>query len=250
MGFYIRNRPSSIDFGGPVPGGIKWLLIANTAVFVPYYLQIPLLDELLNLGALNTSWVIRGAIWQPFTYLFLHGGIWHILMNMLMLWMFGADLERDWGRRRFMNYYFVCGVGAGLCVVAADLLTGGPFRPTIGASGAIFGVLVAFGLLYPHRTVLFMFIFPIPAWVFVAILGGWNLLDAIAASRSGMSSGVSYVAHLGGLAIGFIYLRYKPSFLTIDWAASYRQWQLRRAKRKFEVYMKKKDRSDGGGWVN
>ena len=65
-----------------------------------------------------------------------------------------------------------------------------------------------------------------------------------------MSSGVSYVAHLSGLAIGYIYLRYKPSFLTIDWAASYRQWQLRRAKRKFEVYMKKKDRSDGGGWVN
>ena len=235
-----------------VPGNVYTTAesIANTVVFVPYYLRIPLLDELLNLGALNAGWVIRGAIWQPFTYLFLHGGIWHILMNMLMLWMFGSDLERDWGRRRFLNYYFVCGVGAGICVVAADLLKGSPYLPTIGASGAIFGVLLAFGLLCPNRTVLFMFIFPIPACVFVAILGGWNLLDAIAASRSGMSSGVSYVAHLSGLAIGYIYLRYKPSFLTIDWAASYRQWQLRRAKRKFEVYMKKKDRSDGGGWVN
>ena len=106
--------------------------------------------------SLIPDWVVRGALWQPFTYLFLHSpsGFGHILVNMLMLWMFGSDLERDWGKRRFFHFYFVCGVGAGLLDVTARFAIGeNTAGATIGASGAIYGVLLAFGLLYPNRTI-------------------------------------------------------------------------------------------------
>ena len=123
--------------------------------------------------------------------------------------------------------------------------------PTIGNSGAVYGILLAFGMLYPDRTVLFALIFPMKAWVFVAILGGIQFLSV---AKAGSASNVSYIAHLGGMVFAWIYLRRRPQFLDIDWQASYRQWKLRRAQKKFEVYMKKRDRDDGsggpGGWVN
>src|SRR5207244_9281421 len=111
---------------------------------------------------------------QLFTYMFLHdpGGFGHILFNMLALWMFGADLERHWGTRKFLKFYFLCGIGAGLCVVVGNYLFGNPLTRTIGASGAIYGLLMAFGVLWPDRTVLFSFLFPIKAKYFVMIIGG------------------------------------------------------------------------------
>jgi membrane associated rhomboid family serine protease len=257
MAYYSRYGPGTSDggfsFGGLVPRGIKWLLIANTAIWLAYFLATHLrlfsvLRPLFHAGSLIPDWVIRGALWQPFTYLFLHDpfGFGHILFNMLMLWMFGSDLERDWGRARFMNYYFVCGIGAGLCDVAARLLFGGnTATPTIGASGAIYGVLLAFGLLYPNRTILFALFIPIPARVFVMILGAIAFLSSITAT----GDTVAHVAHLGGMVIGYFYLRRRPSALNIDWADTYRRWQRRRAQRKFEVYLKKKDRPGGGPWV-
>ncbi len=256
MAYYTRYGPRPSDgfgFGGLVPRGIKWLLISNTVLWLVYFLALRLgLGSTLWLFralSLIPDWVTHGALWQPFTYLFLHdpGGFSHILFNMLMLWMFGSDLERDWGRRRFLNYYFTCGVGAGLCDVAARMLFGGnSSTATIGASGAIYGVLLAFGLLYPHRTILFALVFPIPARVFVLILGAIAFLSTIAGTRDT----VAHVAHLGGMVIGYFYLRHRPAFLDIDWTDSFRRWQRRRAQRKFEVYMKKRDRPGGGGWVN
>jgi membrane associated rhomboid family serine protease len=244
--------PVGYSFGGLVPPGVKWLLIANSILFVVYFLAqaleiVPLL-MLFQVLSLIPDWVVRGAFWQPVTYLFLHSPIsfFHVLFNMLTLWMFGSDLERDWGTRRFLNYYFFCGIGAGLCDVAARVLLGDGQTPTIGASGAIYGLLLAFGLLYPHRTVYFGMIFPIPARIFVLILGVIAFLSAI----GGRGSNVAHVAHLGGMVFGYFYLRYKPDFLDIDWLASYRRWRLRRAQRKFEVYMRKRDRPGGGGWVN
>lgn len=255
MAYYSRQGPTGpvgYSFGGMVPKGVKWLLIINGILFVVYFLSqaLQIVPFLFIFQALSLipDWVVRGALWQPFTYLFLHSpfSFFHVLFNMLTLWMFGSDLERDWGTRRFLNYYFFCGVGAGLCDVVARLAIGDGRIPTIGASGAIYGVLLAFGLLYPHRTVYFGLIFPIPARIFVLILGGIAFLSAI----GGQGSNVAHVAHLGGMLFGYFYLRYKPDFLDIDWMASYRRWQLRRAQRKFEVYMRKRDRSGGGGWVN
>ena len=255
MGSYPRG-PSISFGGGRLPPGVKWLLIANTAAFVIYFLSMQLritpLMALFHALSLIPSWVIKGAIiWQPITYLFLHSpyGFGHILFNMLALWMFGSDLERDWGTRRFLNYYFFCGIGAGLCDVSARFLLGSSRDlaiPTIGASGAIYGLLMAFGLLYPNRTVLVGLLFPIPARIFVLILGGIAFLSTFGAA----GSGISHMAHLGGMAFGFYYLRFRPTFFDIDWPASLKQWQRRRAKRRFEVYMRKNERRDPDDWVN
>ncbi len=254
MSYYSRGtiRAGGYGFSGDfVTPGIKMLLIVNGILFVIYFLaralQIVPLLLLFQALSLIPDWVIRGAIWQPVTYLFLHSpyGFFHILFNMLALWMFGCDLERDWGTRRFLNFYFFCGVGAGLCDVTARLFLGDGQVPTIGASGAIYGVLMAYGLLYPHRKIYMWFLLPIPARVFVLIMGAIAFLSAI-----GGGSNVAQFAHLGGMLFGYFYLRYKPEVLDIDWLASYRRWRLRRAQRKFEVYMRKRDRPGGGGWVN
>jgi membrane associated rhomboid family serine protease len=255
MAYYSRGPtgPAGYGFSGEiVPRGIRMLLIANGILFVVYFLAraleiVPLL-MLFQALSLIPDWVIRGALWQPITYLFLHSpyGFFHILFNMLALWMFGSDLERDWGTRRFLNFYFFCGVGAGLCDVTARLILGDGQIPTIGASGAIYGILLAFGLLYPHRRIYLWFVLPIPARIFALILGAIAFLSAF----GGRGSNVAHIAHLGGMVFGYFYLRYKPDFLDIDWMASYRRWRLRRAQRKFEVYMRKRDRPGGGGWVN
>jgi membrane associated rhomboid family serine protease len=184
--------------------------------------------------------------------MFLHDptGFGHILFNMLTLWMFGADLERTWGTRRFLQYYFLCGAGAGISVVIANILFGNMASRTIGASGAIYGLLLAFGLLYPDREVLFSFLFPIKAKYFVMILGAIAFLSSISAS----DNGVSHVAHLGGMVFGYLFLKSKTKRkVRVDLGGSllarYRDWKMERARRKFQVYMRKQD-SDRDRWVN
>ena len=155
------------------------------------------------LFALYAEGAVRSLfVWQLFTYMFLHGGITHLLFNMLTLWFFGTQLERDWGTRRFLKYYFLCGIAAGVCVLAANMAVGDWVRPTIGASGAIFGVLVAFGVLYPNQTVLMNFLFPIKAKYMVMIYAAIELLMTF-----GPNTGVSTIAHLGGMAFGYVYLK-------------------------------------------
>jgi membrane associated rhomboid family serine protease len=244
---------SSYSGGGYFPSGVKWLLIINTAVFV---LQ-GLLDsrfgrDIRVLELAPVAVVFHFAIWQLVTYLFLHGGIWHLVFNMLTLWMFGSPLERDWGTRQFLKYYFICGIGAGLCDVALNALTGNWGTSTIGASGAIYGLLLAFGVCYPDQTVLMGFLFPIKAKYMVMIYAAIELWM----SRS-VNSGVSNIAHLGGMAVGFVYLKTRSkrkgarSNLSLpDWRGAYRQWKLQRAKKKFQVYMKKHGGPGGGPWVN
>jgi membrane associated rhomboid family serine protease len=186
-------------------------------------------------------------VWQLFTYQFLHGGVFHLVFNMLALWMFGSPLESDWGTRRFLRYYFICGVGAGICDLVLNLIVGGR-APTIGASGAIYGVLLAFGVCYPEQTVLMNFLFPIKAKYMVMIYAA----IALYGSMGTMNSGVSNIAHLGGMAVGFVYLKSRMPRMNLrlpDFQGVYRQWKLERAKRKFQVYMKKHG-SGRGPWVN
>ncbi len=226
---------------GFFPPGVKWLLISNTAVFLLTYLfGMPYILALAPVAV-----VFHFALWQLVTYLFLHGGITHILFNMLALWMFGTPLEQEWGTRRFLKYYFYCGIAAGVCDVAVNALLGVWTTHTIGASGAIFGLLLAFGVLYPNQTVLMSFLFPIKAKYMVMIYAGIELLLSI-----GPNTGVSSVAHLGGMAFGYLYLKTKmPRMQLPDLRGAYRQWKLQRAKRKFQVYMRKHGRG-GGPWVN
>ena len=234
-------------FSGYFTTGVKWLLIVNTAVFVLWDLGGRAFQHhLLTLFALTPELTIRNFMgWQVFTYLFLHGGIWHLIFNMLTLWMFGTPLERDWGTRRFLKYYFICGVGAGLFDLSLNILLGHWESTTIGASGAIYGLLLAFGVCYPDQTVLMNFLFPIKAKYMVMIYAGVELLMSM-----GVNSGVSNIAHLGGMVVGLVYLKSRLPGLRLklpDWRGAYRQWKLMRAKRKFQVYMKK---HDGGPRVN
>jgi membrane associated rhomboid family serine protease len=241
---YSYRRSS---FFGYFPNGVKWLLISNTAIFLLTTLLGPTFQNDIALLALAPVAVVyHFCFYQLFTYMFLHAGITHLLFNMLTLWMFGTPLERDWGTRRFLKYYFLCGVGAGLCDVALNAVMGHWDTRTIGASGAIFGLLMAFGVLYPNQTVLMNFLFPIKAKYLVMIYGAIELILAFSVNRSGVSN----IAHLGGMAFGYVYLKSRmPRFRAPDWRAAYRQWKLQRAKKKFQVYMRKHD-GRGGPWVN
>jgi membrane associated rhomboid family serine protease len=239
-----RHRVTS--YYGGFPDGVKWLIVGNTAVFLIYYLSGRTgQGHLLTIFALIAAAVVRNFfVWQLVTYLFLHGGFVHLLFNMLSLWFFGTQLERDWGTRQFLKYYFYCGIAAGVCVLVVNIAVGDWYTPTLGASGAIFGVLVAFGVLYPDATVLMGFLFPIRAKYMVMIYAGIELITTF-----GPNTGVSTVAHLGGMAFGYLYLKRRlPSVRLPDLGGAYRQWKLKRAKRKFQVYMRK---SGGRGpWVN
>jgi len=225
--------------------GVKWLLISNTAVFLLTGLAGPAFRSHILIFALApVAVVFHFAIWQLVTYLFLHGGVWHLLFNMLTLWMFGTPLEQDWGTRRFLKYYFICGIGAGLCDVALNAAVGNWGTRTIGASGAIFGLLLAFGVLYPNQTVLMNFLFPIKAKYMVMIYGAIELWSSF-----GVNSGVSNIAHLGGMAFGYAYLKLRwPTFTLPDVREAYRQWKVDRAKKKFQVYLRK--HRGNGPWVN
>jgi len=246
-----RLRYTRSSFYGYFPAGVKWLLISNVAVFLLDWVNDRLGGALFGnalvlLALAPRAVVFHLAFWQLFTYLFLHGGIGHLLFNMLALWMFGTMLESDWGTRRFLKYYFLCGVGAGLCDVTVNALLGQWGTRTIGASGAIYGLLLAFGVLYPNQTVLMNFLFPIKAKYMVMIYGAIALFSAF-----GQNSGVSNIAHLGGMLFGYVYLkaRWRPAFGLAEARSAYNQWKLQRAKRRFQVYMRKHGKG-GGPWVN
>jgi membrane associated rhomboid family serine protease len=249
--------PSAL--GGGVPPAVKALIITNCAVFL---LQALVASNVTGgesatyqlFGLVPTRVVFQGMIWQPFTYLFLHGSFWHLLINMFVLWMFGRDLEGAWGRRRFFQYYFICGIGAGLFVVLIKILgtIGGLARsdiPTIGASGAIYGLLMGCAILFPDRRV-WMFPFPgliISMRMFALIWGAIEFFGTI----NNVNDGVSHVAHLSGMFVGWVYLRRGSMFYGLR--NRYSDWQRRRLRRKFEVYMREQDKqppSRPDNWVN
>ena len=245
---YTRYPSGRSSFSEYFPPGVKWLLISNIGMFLLMTLGGARFRGDFALLALAPRLVVENfAVWQLATYLFLRGGIAHLLFNMLSLWMFGAMLEHDWGTRRFLKYYFVCGIGAGLCDVAVNAAIGNWSTRTIGASGAIYGLLLAFGVMYPNQTVLMNFLFPVRAKYLVMIYGAIALYSAM-----GENNGISNVAHLGGMLFGFVYLkvRIRAGLRWLDDArGAYRVWKMQRAKRKFQVYMKKHGRNDDG-WVN
>lgn len=238
MRHYPPPSGISYSFGpGPVTPTIKALIWANVALFA----AAALLPELIGVLGLRPEDVVgRMRLWQPVTYLFLHSGLFHILFNMLALWMFGVELERMWGTRSFLKYYFVTGIGAGLVTVLLAFLPlpgsiGDTLRysVTVGASGAIYGLLLAYALRFPNRP-LFMFPIPIPipAKYFVLILGGIALLSSVAANQGGVAN----VAHLGGLAVGYLYLRGRRAGPPGGIKYRYTKWRMNRVRRKFDVY--------------
>lgn len=197
-----------------LPPVIRMLLIANVGI---YLLQMLVGDALLFDFALwpfgsETGRAPDGSIvtvgfelWQLLTYAFLHGGLPHLFMNMLALFMLGGTIERVLGARHFLVYYLVCVVGAAVAqLLVIEYFTGG-FYPTVGASGGVFGVLLAFALLFPReKLILFPIPIPMPAWLFVTLYGAAELYMGV----TGTLAGVAHFAHLGGMAGGFVLLQY------------------------------------------
>lgn len=191
-----------------LPPVTRALLVVNVAVFLLQQVTGNLLVVHFALWPLGTSPygnVTGFEPWQLVTYGFLHGSITHIVFNMLALWMFGGAIERLFGSRPFAFYYFVCMVGAALAQLATVRYFTGGFYPTLGASGGVFGLLLAYGMMYPHARILLLFPpIPMPAWLFVIGYGAVELVLGV----TGTESGVAHFAHLGGMAFGFLLIQY------------------------------------------
>ncbi len=176
------------------------LLLINVALFAVDVLLGGVLSALFALWPVDSG---RFMPWQLVSYGFLHGSIGHLFFNMLGLWMFGAELERIWGGKRYLQFYFACILTAALTQLLVGLIAGG--APTVGASGALFGLLMAFGMMFPNRIIMPLFPpIPMKAKVFVAVFGGLELLFGV----TGTQSGVAHFAHLGGMLGGFLMIRY------------------------------------------
>ena len=180
---------------------VKFLLIANVGMFVVQtVIGLDGLPAEAYLGLVPQLVLNQFYLWQLFTYQFLHGGLFHLLFNMLALWMFGCDLERRWGTQFFLKYYFVTVIGGAILNV---MFLPGQLGPSIGASAGIYGMLLAYGLIYPERIVYFYFLFPIKMKHFVWIIGAIAVYSSVTSGQSG----IAHLAHLGGMVFGYIYLR-------------------------------------------
>jgi len=215
-----NRRPGLFGGFSLFPPIIKLLLVSNIA----FYIIFNLLLSSFQVGSISFDLIVtkyfalnplipvlfrdQGQLiqlsfypWQLITYMFLHGGFFHLLLNMFALWMFGVELENSWGQKKFLMYYMICGVGAGLCnILIAPLF--GPVGPTVGASGAIYGILVAFGYLFPNRNIYIYGLIPVKAKYLVIMY----MLLALFSASGGANDGVAHFAHLGGGLIGLIYL--------------------------------------------
>ncbi len=241
-----------MSFGpGPLSLTLQLLIGANVALFLADWLLADTSVGGLNpfLGLHTTQVVSEWRVWQLVSYMFLHGGPWHLLFNMLALWMFGTELERIWGARYFLRYYMACGIGAAIITVLFSYL---PFEaarglrgaPIVGASGAIYGLLLAYGLYFPDRPIYMYLVFPIPAKYFVMIMGALAFYSSLASN-----SGVANMTHLGGIIVGYLMLkgaRLHPLSEAKYW---YLRWKMHRVRKKFDVY--EGGRGNGrrsGGW--
>ena len=175
-------------------------------------------------------------VWQLATYMFLHSGVFHILFNMLALWMFGAELERRWGTRYFLKFYFVTGIGAGILTVLISMLPFGfasqLYRSNIiGASGAVYGLLLAYALNFPDRPIYMYMVFPIPAKYFVLIMGLLAFYSSVAEQ-----SGIANATHLGGLLVAYLFLRGGRVHPLAELKYRYTKWKIMRMRSKFDVH--------------
>ncbi len=181
-----------------LPPAIKNLLYANIVLFILTEFT-PLSGMLYNQFSLSYYGVVEQfKIWQLVTYMFLHGGFWHIFLNMFVLWMFGTELEYEWGTNEFLKYYFITGIGGGVL----NILIAG--ESTVGASAAVYGVMIAYALLHPNRLVYVYFLFPVKVKYVMGFLAAVTFFSTIGPS----TSNIAHAAHLGGMLVGFIYLKF------------------------------------------
>jgi membrane associated rhomboid family serine protease len=239
--YRYSGRPS-FGFGPSMTEWVKILLIINVGVFLVQMIAGPSFTYTFGLVPADVLGKLR--LYQLVTYRFLHGGFFHILFNMFMLWMFGSEMERTWGSDTFIRFYFFTGVGAG---VLSWITAPSSMSVTIGASGAIFGILLAYAMTYPNRMVLVYFLFPVKVKYLVIFLGAVEFIAAF----NYTAPGIAHFGHLGGLLFGYIYIRWfgvssygRPSakgwWDPASWGEAARKW---RAKRRLKVIdlQKKRD---------
>lgn len=185
----------------PMPPITQALLLTNVAAFCIDLFLGPWFTRTLALWPVGSGLFLP---WQVVSYAFLHGSMWHLFFNMLGLWMFGSELERLWGPKRYLQFYFASVLTAAAAQLGVAALTGAIY-PTVGASGGLFGLLLAFGMMFPNRIIMPLFPpIPMKAKVFVAVFGGLELLFGV----TGTMEGVAHFAHLGGMLGGFLMIRY------------------------------------------
>ena len=247
-----RGRTISLSLP-PFTRWVKRLILAYAGIYLLMALLevfAPLAHQWVRvyLGLIPTL-VMHGMVWQLITYSFLHFQLLHFLFNALALWMFGSQIESDWGSKRFLEFYFFCTVAAALTSVAVSYMHFpglSPMTTTIGASGGIYGLLVAFGVLYGETEImLFPLPFQIKAKYFV-----WGIVFLTLVGAIQETGGVANFAHLGGLLFGYLYLKFLQhkglmfagSERYFSMRNEYYRWKRRRAAKKFEVYMSKHDR--------
>ena len=200
MRYQFQSEQGNLSFKPKIfTDAIKILIIINVGLFLLRFVAKSQIDLAGIFGlSPNTVWPM---IWQPITYMFIHGDLFHVLINMFVLWMFGSEMESIWGRAQFLRYYFLTGVGSGLVWLLFN--TGQSYSVLIGASGAIYGILIAYGMMFPNRTVYLYFMIPIKVKWFVVFLGAVAFL-----SLFNNNTNISHLTHLSGMVIGFVYLRY------------------------------------------
>jgi membrane associated rhomboid family serine protease len=235
----------------PFSRAVIWLLGINTAVFLglsAFGSRAVIQWVYLNLGLVPNQAILHFEIWQIVTYSFIHVGFWHWFGNMLGIWMFGSTFEGSWGTRRFLELFFTGVVGAAVTTILLSFahILSAPGTVTVGASGGVFAILMAFGLVFGENEIMMIpFPFLIKAKYFVLIL----IVVTVAFAISGGGS-TAYLAHLGGLLFGYLYVKFAPAkrkrFSLSEWYYgvnnSYYRWKRRRAAKKFEVYMRQHDR--------
>ena len=237
---YVNRYTPSNRF----PAGVKWLLVINIVVFVLLWLRLPFNAYLLELALVPSHALVGLRVWQVFTYMFLHLAVWPFAFNMLALWMFGATLERTWGTQKFVRFYLLCGLGAGIAAIILTYAFGQQTTMVFGSYGCIYGLLAAYAIVFPDATLLFGFLIPMKSKYFVLIIGAIVFFQTFPTS-------VGETALLFGMLVGYLLLRGKSlqGQVRQPLLASYKDWKLRRARKKFEVYLKRRD-SGSDRWVN
>ena len=215
MKYQFQSNPGQLSYKPSIfTDAIKTLISVNFAIFILQSISTSETMFFSNFGLVPKLVWSQLKIWQPFTYMFFHGDIWHVLINMFVLWMFGSELERAWGKKQFLRFYFITGVGSGLGTMLFGLHS---IVPIVGASGAIYGVLLAYGVMFPNRTVYLYGIIPIKSIWFVIGIGAIAFFSSF-----NNFTNISHLTHLFGMIIGYFYLK-RPVHFRALWFSVFKK---------------------------
>tara|TARA_B100000073_G_scaffold19879_1_gene15833 strand:- start:297 stop:1124 length:828 start_codon:yes stop_codon:yes gene_type:complete len=213
MKYQFQSNPGQLAYKPSLfTEAIKTLISINFAIFILQSISSSEIMFFSNFGLVPKLVWSQMKIWQPFTYMFFHGDIWHVLINMFVLWMFGSELERAWGKKNFLRFYFITGVGSGLGTMLFGLQS---TIPIVGASGAIYGVLLAYGVMFPNRTVYLYGIIPIKSIWFVIGIGAIAFFSSF-----NNFTNISHLTHFFGMIIGYLYLKRPVHFRELWFSVS------------------------------